>query len=948
MKPPPETRQAGVALVTTVIVIAVLAVVAVAFMQSTGIDRLSSRVGMNYFRAQLAAEAGLAMAEATLARAMTNDTFIVVANTTNRQLFVGNGVAASANFSYTPIFSVTPKITSAVTNVVTNGVPIYQPMGTTTNYTNWALPGGLSVTSPVVSWVYLTNAAGQTNACFAYWVEDLGGKLDLSVVGTNTTDAAARRPTGTNPAEIALWAVFTNAVSATNSGGKGDDLILARSNLFTPATARLASSNDVTTNRLADFAVNLRHDTNEPEVIPFGFGYADAGKPKYNLNTNTNAAGASVLADAIRRNLPDFGNRSGAMDPTAYVNSIAASIVDYADTNDIPIADDSNNPTYFGIENIPWPNELFDRIKFTRYATNKGWIQIQLKDFVEVWNMGNKEIAAGSSIYISNNYDLVLTFTNPLIPNTSSNGVSFEQKLKDLQNRDMEGTTNWAMYRAFTVTAPIPPNGYDVLEAPKDLNGFEHRSLTAIVTNAAWVAYAETNAAAASAWQITVTPANDKPNLSFKARFGGQVVQQSKGGRWPNYLNPKNDSPVTVGSGAFIFGNPVGFASQTAAWSSEDSEGKKPKHSGGDPRAQYFLSDPLRSHEYDNTNGYSSPGGRNWERANLIVRQPPFPESEVQPGKYWPDGGHATNTDLGENPTSYDDSPMSFSNTTATNNWVMFRNDTGSYSNILELGNIYDPLQWSDQSGSTVANQPGLWVNLTTVGATPDARFGGRNTLRVGRWEFSKFNTNGQRASQLLDLFAASTNAPGPGGVVQTKIVGKINLNTAGTNALRALAAGVFISSDPALKAVGSTPGGTDFKVPVTIVNAFVTAVTNFRSQQPFFSPAQLTAVAANTNPAQWAKSAIFGNTNISAVTEWNDRAAEEWFAKVYPLSTVRSRNFMVHVVGQALQTNGTTVLSTAKKSYQIYMEPVRAATTDASAGFTTNNIPRLLSVWDL
>ena len=537
----------------------------------------------------------------------------------------------------------------------------------------------------------------------------------------------------------------------------------------------------------------------------------------------------------------------------------------------------------------------------------------------------------------------MLTFTNPNIPTISAAGVGFERNLKNLQHREMGDTTNWAMYRAFTVEAPIPPNGYAVLEADDALNGSPDRiPLKAIVPNPDWIAYAKTNRLAEVGWQITVTPANDKTNLSFKARSGGQVVQQSKGGRWPNYLNssiaPALTSVDNAAIGAFTFGNPVGFASQTTAWSS----GGVPLHSGGDPRAQYFLSDPLRSHEYVNTNGYSSPGGRNWERANLLVKNPPFPESEVQPGKYWPDGGHATNTDLGENPTSYEDSPMSFSNTPATNNWVMFRNDTGSYSNILELGNIYDPMQWSDQSGSPVLKQPGVWTNLTTAGAKPDARFGGRNTLRVGRWEFSKFNTNGQRASQLLDLFAASTNAPGPGGVVRTKIVGKINLNTAGTNALRALAAGVFNSSDPAL-----LPGGTNFKVPVTIVNAFVTAVTNFRRQQPFFSPAQLTVVAANTNSAQWAKSAIFGNTNISAVTEWNDRAAEEWFAKVYPLSTVRSRNFMVHVVGQALQTNGTTVLSTARKSYQICMEPVRA-TTGSSAGFTTNNIPRLLSVWDL
>ncbi|MEI6339836.1 MAG: hypothetical protein WCQ57_14845, partial [Verrucomicrobiota bacterium] len=433
-------------------------------------------------------------------------------------------------------------------------------------------------------------------------------------------------------------------------------------------------------------------------------------------------------------------------------------------------------------------------------------------------------------------------------------------------------------------------------------------------------------------WQITVTPANDKPNLSFKARFEGQVVQQSKGGRWPNYLT--NAPPLTcfngTASGAFIFGNPVGFASQTAGWSS----GGVPLHSGGDPRAQYFLSDPLRSQAYFHPAGYSSPAGRNWERKNL----PTYPESEVQPGKYWPDGGHATSTDRGENPTSYEDSPMSFSNTPATNNYVMVRNDTGVYSNALELGNIYDPMQWSDQSGSPVLKQPGVWTNLTAA-ATADAKFGGRNTLRVGRWEFSKFNTNGQRASQLLDLFAVGTNASG---TVANRVVGRININTAGTNALRALVAGVYQSADP-----GLTPNGTNTMLSTKAVRDFINAVTNFRSQQPFFSTAQLATLTTNTNSATWPASSVFGSASLLSVTEWNDRAAENWFGKVYPLSAVRSRNFMVHVVGQAMQTNGTTVLSTARKSYQIYMEPVRAST-GASAGLTTNNIPRLLSVWNL
>ena len=76
------------ALVTTVIVVAVLAVVAVAMMQSTTVDRLSSRSVANYTRAKLAADAGLAVASSALATNSTNDTFIVVLNT-NRQFFHG-------------------------------------------------------------------------------------------------------------------------------------------------------------------------------------------------------------------------------------------------------------------------------------------------------------------------------------------------------------------------------------------------------------------------------------------------------------------------------------------------------------------------------------------------------------------------------------------------------------------------------------------------------------------------------------------------------------------------------------------------------------------------------------------------------------------------------------------------------------------------------------------
>jgi hypothetical protein len=921
MKPRPETRQAGVALVTTVIVIAVLAVVAVAFMQSTGIDRLSSRVGMNYFRAQLAAEAGLAVAEATLARAMTNDTFIVVANT-NRQLFVGNGTN-STNFSYTPAFSTSPNPTSAVAPIVTGGIPTTNVAGGIL-FTN-QMPGGLSITSPAVSWVFLTNAAGQTNACFAYWVEDLGGKLDLSLVGaTNAADITnARRLTGTNPAEIALWSFF-NPSSASDAGNaSATALTAARSNLLTTATARLVNSS-VTTNMLADFAVNLRHDTNEPEVIPFGFGYADAGKAKYNLNTNTNAAGAARLADAIRRNLPNFGNRSGAMDPTAYVNSIAASIVDYADTNDVPTVDNPDNPTYFGIENIPWPNELFDQIEFR--GVSGGAIKFRIKDWVEVWNMGNKPISAATKLSLSNNYNLILTFTNTFLQ------VGFKTNVQSAKCIDTgQAGPEWLTYRTFSNTV-IAPNGYAVLEVDKDSSTYVHRDFSVALTNPSWYATPPIR----GAWAIYADSNDSSPNLTHVARWGGVVIQKTPDGRWPRYLSAGSSLKPPPAPSKWIFCNNLGYASQSGF-------GKPPNHSGGDPRAQYHLKGALYDQNY--INKYASPGGRNVGRQFIST----YPESEVNPRQYWPDSGHTgipdnTSIDWGGDPTSYNNSPQSIASAVATNvamasnNWVMLRNDTGSLSNILELGNIFDPMQWGDNVATPATNQPGLWENLTDSAAGDD-RFGGRNTLRVGRWEFSRLTNAGTRASQLLDIFAVSTNSAG---TVTNRVAGRINLNTAGTNALRALAAGVFLTSDAA--ALTASGVSTNSRVPAAAVDDFVKAVVATRAERPFYSTSELNMIGTDTIVGNWPTNSVFGNRTRQFITAANDAFHEEWFARVYPLSAVRSRNFLVHVVGQVVQTNNPTgVLSTARRVFQIYMAPVRGP-----SGLTTNNSPRILATWDL
>jgi hypothetical protein len=60
-------------------------------------------------------------------------------------------------------------------------------------------------------------------------------------------------------------------------------------------------------------------------------------------------------------------------------------------------------------------------------------------------------------------------------------------------------------------------------------------------------------------------------------------------------------------------------------------------------------------------------------------------------------------------------------------------------------------------------------------------------------------------------------------------------------------------------------------------------------------------------------------NTNI----EWSDAAAEEVFARVYEGSTVRSRNFRVWIVAQALAPGAAAeVLAEVRTVHTLFADP--------------------------
>jgi len=329
----------------------------------------------------------------------------------------------------------------------------------------------------------------------------------------------------------------------------------------------------------------------------------------------------------------------------------------------------------------------------------------------------------------------------------------------------------------------------------------------------------------------------------------------------------------------------------------------------------------------------STPGGRNrYTPASGAA-------NTVNPGANWPDRGHVTNSDLGAAPSGVGQLPNSFPNLSGnTNHFVQRLNNTGNYSNLFELGNIFDPIQWGGPNPFH-PRDTAAWMELTGSHSPSNAACG-RNSLRIGRPEHPRFAfTNfggdpvpnlGMSAVALLDLFRI-----GSGDSNSFTGGGRININTAPAPVLAALAGGVNLTNDP-------TRAPTTAPANATMTNAFAQGVLRFRQLYPFYSPSQLPFISTDygigawTNT--WGSTAVFGTNQSSAstnglagVTALNDEGHEEWFSRIYGLSGVDSLNFRCYVVAQLTDANGNPRGAPHRKYYQIYTAPNPAALTNAA-----------------
>lgn len=722
----------------------------------------------------------------------------------------------------------------------------------------------------------------------------------------------------------------------------------------------------------------------ELALVPHGPGFAFGGERKMNLNQMLVETGGAVgdtdhgkmtaavnaMAAHINRHLPNFKLRAGGYPlpraatgnretrQMAYLKTLAAGMLDYADKDGVPsinaTAGGAGGPAeeatieYRGMDSHPLVNEYWQRYRFDEFLGRQA--KCSITDYVELWNPTNQVItgqitccfeAKGRFSLGSRSYQVM-----------SSMHLVDETDPACKKPRQISGLQGW-WFEPQTVT--LQPNEIKVIAFDPvifKLDGGELGNVTG-------VAYYGTS---------VNNNYQDDRDSRYRLAFLPAGASDYTVVDMPFAPVERYEKKLVTGSPRQLFNvNEPGLAYRLRqrgfAWNV------------GDSRAAYFID--YNQEEISYGQG-SSPGGRNL-RSGMGTYLPGESRTYL-----WPDGGHNTLPctdwirDRNVNPDSRDLAPeLNPTNSLVERQKFVQRiTNAGRYYSPTELGHIFDPIMWNP-NGSTWfdervsyaqhADLDAATLKLNPSQAELDAHklFCGGNTLRIGRVEHSLFRPDyratpakgrlqhrGVAASSLLDLFhCGDANAvdaarfTGP----LVRIDGHVNINTASRETLRALIAG-RLSTDPRLKRESGEP---DAPTPVVMLpasrsrteaQADVMAAAIIQNR-PYITPAEVAekAVLSPTDAATLQKepvllpleanTPVFGYTkrfpddDRKVVPEWSDAAAEELFARLWNNSSVRSRHFRVVVYGQAVKVgrDGTThVAATRSRVFHVFVRPVR------------------------
>lgn len=972
--------RAGFTLPAILVVVGALLILAVGVLLVVGIERGTARSFVDRQRAELAAAAGLENIRGILSQEAANDDFLVIQNTLAEritadrepapQLFLARG--ETEGFRYVPLFS----SNFPAPDTATLAPPELESLLGTAAHQSIAFQTLPYQDQVRAAWLPVQDEKNRTVGRYAFWVEDLQSRVDPAIAGNDKgADGTHARVAWPFPApglndrpvadgepalnQIALFALDPAATDAAQGElGKtllenrkllvSPDSVLAAAGIKPPLERLTSASDDAFAGSLADprartveRGINSGvHSYLEQPIVPYtaGINPAVAGQPKLNLNKLLHGERGSAvdeMAAFIKKALPDFEQRKGGF-PDDYLKTLAANALDYADADN----DATVGVGYRGIDSYPLTTELVLKVDYQNMTVSAGrqFLNFNIRLFAELYNPTNIDISGSTRL----SYEVALK-VSPIGSGTGS--PPFDSPLlleqQSLATHDLEKIDG--TYWSKPLSVSLRPGEYKC---------YKFADVTYRVD------------------QGTVVGNPISPNTPFsllenKAESGSSL-------KWNDVMVERQQGVVR--QQGFIYGI-ASNGQRTGGYLVGEFNivkskahlpallYKKPSSSAfygntGDPRISHYLNRENNSPLDESACPQNASPNRRALRLQIYNGDAPTrPKvyARMLPSE-WPDRGHdppvGTWSPGTSDATEITDPKFSFAYVTDTKHFAIQRiSNRGYFLSATELGHVFDPILFAPVFETTSLTNS-FWSNHifpAGVDTWPDAKstapnprnplYGGGNTLRIGRPEHAAFNgidAKYNRATALLDLFHAGQSLASDASLRTGPLVninGHLNINTASRDALRTLAAGLIVM-DPELSRRTSTshsplpaaaPPSQLLKLDAPTNVALADKIANVViARRPYASAAGI----ARATDAEGKK--VFGNRMQYPDAEnirWTDAAAEEVFARVYQASTVRSRNFRVWIVAQALspmESQGTSpqILAEVRKVHTVFVDP--------------------------
>ena len=883
----PYKLHLGFALPMTILAVAGLTLLLIGLMTVLTLERKTARSYSDAGRADLAVESGLAVALASLSEIAKRDDSIVfriedpvqptIASSQRplgfrEQFFTYGALYENGQWRGIPLFSGAPE--TSLGSLVPDTVALRQSLGDYVKGQSDPLialgnPSEHEQSIPRAKWVDLPTATVKDYTTrYAYWVEDLSGRIDGTVAGSEP------RTLGLGPAEIPLAPLFE-----ASGADDAKALVKDRAKFRTSGSIRTKFKSDTAKRSEANLIYeNLSQlEPSHERVVPSGFGYVDEGTPTADLNEFVANADVGGIANSISRNIPTFSNRRGAMGtPDDYLNTLAANIIDYADTDTLPtIIPVANGRGIRGIDSYPFVNIIVDRYKRVQPETGKSnQVAVEVRTFVELWNPSDQEITGKITL---NNIDKVgVTIGGPRFFNDR------------VMSPDPEVVT-------------LAPNQHKVLEM--------------LVSGVAPVFRFDNNFQTVVPYTLLGSSTNKFElfwnDLLVDATASSGGMNRAKG--IPNLrdFNEENDVYASGNIPPLIF----------------------PPASVGDPRITYYIKRTFSVADYS---GNTAWGGRN--KLSDVGVEVELDPGDPPSSSGWADGGH--DSALGLNPGSNSWLPGAnalefYKNKKKQRPYKANEplhaptkiSNAGQFVSVCELGNIFDPAQ--------VTNVRAYSTGTGLVAGNGNG--GGGFTLAIGRIEFPAFDREGLRAAQLLDLFSIQQppNArigrkvninTAPAEVLRTLVAGQ-QLVADETQAK-------LFPPEPA-----NEGDKFERQVIATRNAAPLRGYSDLALINPPRPPENLSRRPDQPPLSAAEASSYFGNHNLYPATgsrpgsDWKDSGREEHLARFLNLVKFNSNLFRVVVIGQAVSSDRRTILGTKRMEfhYAVFPERLTDGTVDSS-----------------